>query len=176
MLETARASIRHGLETGTPLRVDVAAYPPELQAQRASFVTLNRGGQLRGCIGHLEAIQPLIADIAENAFAAAFQDPRFPPLDPREYADLSVHISVLSPPEPMHFSSEEDLLRQLQPGVDGLILSDGGYRGTFLPSVWESLPQPRQFLNELKRKAGLPSDYWSDTLQVARYHTESFGD
>jgi len=114
LLETARASIRHGLETGAPLRVDPSAYPPELQAQRASFVTLNRAGQLRGCIGHLEAIQPLIVDVAENAFAAAFHDPRFPPLDRREYADLSVHISVLSPPEPMQFTSEEDLLRRAE--------------------------------------------------------------
>jgi len=89
---------------------------------------------------------------------------------------LNCFISVLSLPEPMHFSSEKDLMRQIQPEADGLILSDGGYRGTFLPSVWESLPDPRQFLSELKRKAGLPSDYWSDTLQVARYHTESFGD
>ena len=144
--------------------------------ERATFVTLNKFGELRGCIGHLEAIQPLIADVAENAFNAAFRDPRFQPVTASEFGDLEVHISVLSPPEPMVFTSEADLLRQIRPGIDGLILEDGAYRGTFLPSVWEQLPDPAQFLAHLKMKAGLPPNYWSDTLKVSRYTTESFSE
>ena len=176
LLTTARESIAHGLRTGRPLRVEVTAYDPELQARRATFVTLNKFGELRGCIGHLEAIQPLIADVAENAFNAAFRDPRFQPLRASEFDDLVIHISVLSPPEPMVFTSEADLLRQIRPGIDGLILEDGIYRGTFLPSVWEQLPDPARFLAHLKMKAGLPPNHWSDTLKVYRYTTESFSE
>jgi len=176
LLQVARDSIAHGLRTGRPLVVDPADFDPELQAERATFVTLEEGGQLRGCIGHLEAIQPLVADVAENAFNAAFRDPRFPPVSAGEFDALEIHISVLSPPEPMAFDSEGDLLRQIRPGVDGLILEEGVYKGTFLPSVWEQLPDPRQFLAQLKMKAGLPPDYWSDTLKVSRYTTESFAE
>jgi uncharacterized protein len=176
LLDLARRSIAQGLDLGRPLAVDLAAYVPPLTDPLAAFVTLHRAGQLRGCIGHLEAIQPLVCDVADNAFAAAFQDPRFPRLARPELAGLEVHISVLSPSEPMTFVSEADLLAQIRPGLDGLILSEGGARGTFLPSVWESLPRPRDFLNHLKRKAGLPADHWSDGLRVERYTTESFGD
>ncbi len=116
-----------------------------------------------------------MTDVVENAFASAFKDPRFPPLAAAEFDDLEIHISVLSPATPMMFSSEADLLRQLRPGVDGLILEDGPHRGTFLPSVWESLPQPLEFLRNLKMKAGLPADHWSDRVRVYRYQTESFG-
>ena len=174
LLALARASIRHGLETGQPLAIDLQHYPAELIVKQASFVTLEHQGQLRGCIGMLEASRPLIQDIAENAFAAAFRDPRFPPLSAAEFADLDVHISILSPAKPLHFSSEQDLIAQLHPGLDGLILSEGHRRGTFLPSVWEQLPNPQQFLQHLKQKAGLPSNYWSDTLKVSRYRTDMF--
>ena len=102
--------------------------------------------------------------------------PRFQPVSASEFGDLEIHISVLSPPEPMIFTSEADLLRQIRPGIDGLILEDGAYRGTFLPSVWEQLPDPAQFLAHLKMKAGLPPNYWSDTLKVSRYTTESFSE
>jgi uncharacterized protein len=176
LLDLARRSIAHGLDHGAPLRVDPDDYPESLRTERAAFVTLHRHGELRGCIGHLEACQPLVQDVAENAYAAAFRDPRFPPLSRQEWAGLAVHISVLTPPEPMTFGSEADLLAQLRPGIDGLILSEGSARGTFLPSVWESLPQPRDFLKHLKRKAGLPADHWSERIRVARYTTESFGD
>ncbi|HEX22747.1 MAG TPA: AmmeMemoRadiSam system protein A [Chromatiales bacterium] len=172
--KVARASIEHGIETGRPLTVDIARYPHPLREPRATFVTLNEHGQLRGCIGSLEAVRPLVEDVAHNAYAAAFSDPRFPPLQASELADLDVHISVLSPATPMQFHSEEDLIRQLRPGVDGLILEDGYHRGTFLPAVWESLPDPHDFLQHLKLKAGLPADYWSDTIRVSRYTTESF--
>ncbi len=174
LLEVARDSIRNGLQTGRPLRVRVEDYPEILREPGASFVTLHRDGRLRGCIGTLEAWRPLVQDVAENAFAAAFRDPRFMPLRPEELDDLHIHISVLGPPEALQFDSEEELLAQLRPGRDGLILQDGGHKGTFLPSVWEELPDPRQFLTHLKVKAGLPPDHWSDSLRVWRYGTESF--
>ncbi|MET0049326.1 MAG: AmmeMemoRadiSam system protein A [Sedimenticola sp.] len=174
LLALAEASIRHGLDKGTPLAVEVADYPEELQAERACFVTLNRQGNLRGCIGHLEAIQQLVKDVADNAFAAAFMDPRFPRLDPREMEGLEIHISVLTPAVPLEFNSEQELLSKMRPGVDGLILTEGMRRGTFLPSVWDQLPQPEQFLSHLKLKAGLPANHWSDEIKIYRYETESF--
>lgn len=172
LLDLARDSIRHGLEHGRPLPVDLAGLPPELTVRRATFVTLELGGQLRGCIGSLEAVRPLAEDIARNAYAAAFRDPRFAPLGKEEFAGLGLHLSLLTPAEPMSFASEEDLLGQLRPGVDGLILEEGGRRGTFLPAVWEQLPNPRQFLEHLKLKAGLPRGYWSASLKVYRYRAE----
>jgi AmmeMemoRadiSam system protein A len=175
LLDLARSSIRHGLADHRPQPVEPRDYPAALREPRAAFVTLERDGQLRGCIGHLEACQTLVEDVAENAFSAAFRDPRFPPLRADELADLEVHISVLSPPEPLPVESESDLLRRLRPGIDGLILEDDGHRGTFLPAVWESLPQPEQFLAHLKRKAGLPTEYWSDSVRVSRYTAEAFG-
>lgn len=176
LLDLARSSIRHGVAHHRPRRVDPLDFPAALRERRAAFVTINRRGQLRGCIGHLEACQTLVEDIAENAYAAAFRDPRFPPLGEDELGDLEVHVSVLSPPQPIAVGSEAELLRVMRPGVDGLILEDGRHRGTFLPAVWESLPRPEQFLAHLKQKAGLPAAHWSDTIRVSRYTTESFGD
>jgi len=173
--QVALGSIQHGLQTGKPLAVNLTDYPAELSEPRATFVTLEKHGQLRGCIGMLEAVRPLVKDIAENAFSAAFRDPRFPPLQADELVDLAIHLSLLTPAEPMAFDSEQDLLSQLQPGVDGLILAEGYRRGTFLPSVWESLPEPRQFLRHLKQKAGLPPDYWSKNIRISRYRTEVIG-
>jgi hypothetical protein len=175
LLDLARASIRHGLAEHRPLAIEPLDYPAALREPRAVFVTLNREGQLRGCIGHLQACQALAQDVAENAYAAAFRDPRFPPLAADELADLEVHISVLSPPEPLAVASQAELLERIRPGVDGLILEDDGHRGTFLPAVWESLPRPADFLRHLKVKAGLPPDYWSDALRVSRYTAEAFG-
>lgn len=175
LLELARQSIAHGLQTGRPLPVNLADYPAELRQNRATFVTLERGDQLRGCIGMLEAVRPLAEDVAENAFAAAFRDRRYPPLTTEELADLDLHISVLSTAVALEFNSEADLIAQLRPGMDGIILQEGGRRGTFLPSVWEDLPNPKQFLQHLKQKAGLPAAYWSDTIQAYRYTTEMFG-
>ncbi len=152
-------------------------YPPPLQDQGAAFVTLSINGTLRGCIGSLEAHRPLIEDVSHNAYAAAFQDPRFPLLNHAEYPLLKVHISVLSPPVPMSFNSEADLLRQLRPNIDGLILAcRDGRRGTFLPTVWQSLPEPSAFLQQLKIKAGLNENDWPDSLQIYRYTTQSFGE
>lgn len=175
LLNTAWESIRHGLETGTPLQVDTGRCEAPLSEPHASFVTLHKHGELRGCIGSLQAFRPLLTDVAENAFAAAFRDPRFAPLQVRELADLTLDISVLSAPVPMSFNSEQDLLSQLRPHRDGLILQDGPQRGTFLPSVWEALPDAERFLQQLKLKAGLATDYWSDNIRVWRYSTECFG-
>ena len=172
LLELARRSIQHGLQTGRPLKITLAGYPVELTEHRATFVTLQKQHRLRGCIGMLEAVRPLAEDIAENAFLAAFKDPRFPPLTEDEFGDLEIHLSILTPATPLAFTSEQDLISQLQPGIDGLIVEEGHRRGTFLPSVWEHLPESEQFLRHLKQKAGLPPDFWSETIRVYRYRTE----
>jgi AmmeMemoRadiSam system protein A len=176
LLTLARESIAHGLTHGRPLPVDPEDYGPQLRAERAAFVTLKETGTLRGCIGHLEAVQPLVQDVAENAFAAAFRDPRFPPLQDDELTLVSIEISVLTPAEPLEFDSEADLLGRVEPGRDGLILRAGAARGTFLPSVWESLPEPADFLRHLKIKAGLRPDFWSPEIEIWRYRTESFSE
>jgi AmmeMemoRadiSam system protein A len=176
LLATARASIHHGLDTGRPPRLDPTAQPPALLVPRAAFVTLELAGRLRGCIGHLEAVQPLVLDVSDNAFAAAFQDPRFPPLTERELDPLGIKISVLTPATEIAFADEAELLACIEAGSDGLILADGARRGTFLPAVWEQLPAAPDFLRRLKEKAGLPADHWSSTLRVWRYRTESFGE
>ncbi len=172
LLTLARDSISHGLKFGKPLKINPPDYPAELCEIRATFVTLEYRQQLRGCIGMLEAIRPLAEDVAENAFAAAFSDRRFLPLSEHEFGELDIHISILSPAEAISFSSEQDLLAQLRPNIDGLILEEGRHKATFLPSVWESLSDPLQFLQHLKQKAGLPATYWSNTLQAYRYTAE----
>lgn len=176
LLEVARASLQHGLRHRQPLEVNPGDYAEPLRLLRATFVTLEKGGQLRGCIGALAAYQPLVQDVAAHAYAAAFEDPRFPELRIEEFPALTVHISVLSPPEPLRFGSEDELLAQLRPGEDGLILHFRHHRATFLPSVWEHLADPYVFLAQLKQKAGLPLDFWSPELQAERYTTEYFGD
>lgn len=170
----AREAVEYGLRHDGHLPIDTSRYPRPLQEHGASFVTIKKHDELRGCIGSLEAHRPLVEDVAQNAYAAAFLDPRFPPLSENELTEVDFHLSILTPPVPMNFNSEADLLRQIQPGIDGLVLEDGIHRGTFLPSVWESLPDAVQFLQHLKLKAGLPVDHWSSTLKVARYTSESF--
>jgi len=150
--------------------------PVELTEKRATFVTLTLSGHLRGCIGMLEACRPLARDVAQNAVSAAFHDPRFPPLSRDEFDALNISISVLSPPEEMTFSSEADLKEKIRLGIDGLILQEGFQKGTFLPSVWEELPEREIFFEHLKLKAGLPAGYWSDTLRVFRYTAEYFSE
>jgi len=115
-----------------------------------------------------------VNDIAEHAYAAAFQDPRFPPLQDSELNQLDVEISVLSQSEQILFDSEEELLQKIRPDVDGLIIEAGYNRGTFLPSVWEQLPDKKDFLNHLKMKAGFPSDWWDSNAKISRYETFSF--
>ncbi len=173
LLQVAKESIQHGLDKGGALTVNPLNYAEELREERATFVTLEIHHNLRGCIGTLTAYRPLVSDVAYHAHAAAFSDPRFPGLKRDEFAQLDIHISILGLPSPMNFDSEEHLIQQLRPGIDGLILSDGMYKGTFLPSVWESLSKPRDFLTHLKQKAGLSPNYWSNTIKVQRYTTES---
>lgn len=164
--------LKHGLKNGHAPEIDHQLFTEPLQQKRACFVTLEINGQLRGCIGSLEATRPLIADVNHNAYAAAFSDPRFPALKKNEFSLLEIHISILSPSEPLLFASEEDLKTRIRPGIDGLILEAEGKRGTFLPSVWESLPDTESFLCHLKMKAGLPEQYWSEQVRVWRYTTE----
>ena len=172
LLSTAKGSIEHGFRTGQPLQ-NVQTEDKQLKKEGAAFVTLNRHGQLRGCIGSLQAYRPLIEDVAENAFNAAFRDPRFPPLTPEETHGLTVEISVLTPPEPLSdCTTPEALLRQLHPFEDGLIIDDGLHRATFLPSVWEQLPDKVQFLTHLMAKAGMTA--WSPAMRCWRYHTLKF--
>lgn len=173
LLDIARQSIKYGLTHHCPLPVKPEQYSALLQQPGASFVTLHIQQQLRGCIGALEAYQPLVKDVSDHAYAAAFQDNRFPPLTHQEAPVLDIHISILTPATPIIFSSETDLIHQLQPGIDGLILEADHNKGTFLPSVWESVPEPQDFLNHLKVKAGLPAHYWSDNIKISRYHTIS---
>jgi uncharacterized protein len=172
LLDLGLNSIRHGIQSGQVLPVDTATFDPALKVHRASFVTLLKNGDLRGCIGSLRATRPLALDIVRNAYAAAFHDPRFEKVSATEFHALHIHISILSEPEALTFSSESELVDQLRPGIDGLIIEDRNRRGTFLPSVWESIPEPRNFLNQLKRKAGLPENHWSEHIRVARYSTE----
>lgn len=174
LLDIARQSIGFGLKHGRPAPVTTTDYSLPLQESKATFVTLNINNNLRGCIGTLEAYRPLVEDVSQNAYAAAFRDPRFPKLNINEFPQLDIHISVLSKPQPMTFDDEQDLLAQLQPGIDGLVLEEGYHRGTFLPQVWESLPEPNQFLRHLKQKAGLPPDYWSKAITMQRYTVEEF--
>lgn len=174
LLAVALASIKCGLQSGSALQPDIGNYPPVLAETRASFVTLKQNNMLRGCIGSLEPRTSLVTSVADNAYAAAFRDPRFPVLTGPEVAGLTIQLSVLGDLQAVACDSEADLLGQLQPGVDGWVIQDCGSRGTFLPSVWESLPDPRQFLEHLKMKAGLSTNYWSDTIEIWRYSTESF--
>ena len=175
LLRVAMESIAYGLAHGRALDLNPADFSLILQAQRASFVTLEKMGSLRGCIGNLEATRPLVVDAAQNAFAAAFRDPRFSPLRADELPGLELHVSVLSVPEEMNIDSEEDLLAQLRPGIDGLILEEGNQRATFLPSVWEALPSPKDFVVHLKKKAGWRTRYWSDGMRAFNYSADIIG-
>jgi len=176
LLAIARGSMTHAVRTGLPLTPDTDSLNPALRAIRASFVTLHRDGALRGCTGSLEAVQPLALDVARTACSTALSDPRFYPVTAAELDDINIEISVLSPLTAMSIRDEADLLEQLIPEVDGLVLTAGPRRATFLPKVWEQLPAPKAFVTALKRKAGLPDDFWSAAVAVYRYHTETFAE
>lgn len=176
LLEIARESMIHGVDTGAPLHPEESVLTPALAAFRASFVTLMLGGELRGCTGSLEATQSLALDAAESACYSALSDPRFSPVQASEVADIAIEISVLSPLKPMPVRDEQDLLNQLIPGLDGLAIEVGLHRATFLPKVWEHLECSERFLKALKHKAGLPEDFWSDNVRLFRYHTETFAE
>lgn len=173
LLQLAEQSIAYGLENSQALKISIEQYPQVLQDKRATFVTLNIKQQLRGCIGCLSAFRPLVSDVVHNAYAAAFSDPRFPSMTKNELPLLEYHISILSHSRAINFDSYDDLLSQIRPGIDGLILTDGNNRGTFLPSVWEQLNDKELFVKHLLNKAGLASDYWSENIEISRYTVES---
>ena len=178
LLNLAKSVIReaaaHG---GRPPQLNInGPLPRPLLAQRATFVTLTIDGQLRGCRGSIAPQRSLIHDVADNAWQSGYGDPRFPPLSPGELERLDFHISILSTPRRMAVAGEAELVRAIQPDVEGLVIRDGEHQSLFLPSVWEQVPDPLTFVRQLKLKAGLPADYWSDRLEAFRFETESFGE
>ncbi|PIP02230.1 MAG: AmmeMemoRadiSam system protein A [Zetaproteobacteria bacterium CG12_big_fil_rev_8_21_14_0_65_54_13] len=170
LLALARAAIasRLGLDGAKP---ETTSYMHE---QAASFVTIHKHGALRGCIGTLEPYRPLAADVEGNAMAAAFEDPRFPPLTRQEFPLIAIELSVLSPLQVMPVRDEADALSRLRPGVDGVVLRFGMNRATFLPQVWEQLPDPAQFMAHLKMKAGLPATFWDPGIEICRYQVSKY--
>ncbi len=175
LLKLARETIARVLAGNEPPPVDLDSLSEELRQPGASFVTLTSGGVLRGCIGSIEPRQPLALDVRENALGAAFRDPRFRPLSRAELPQVHIEVSVLTRPQPFPFASPDDLLTRLRPNVDGVIIERGWHRATFLPQVWEKLPDPREFLSQLCLKAGLPpDDYRRPGLQVLTYQVEKF--
>ncbi|CAD7842384.1 MAG: hypothetical protein [Olavius algarvensis Gamma 3 endosymbiont] len=171
LLALARQSIQSGLESGRALRPDLARYEDKLQIDRAVFITLTQDGELRGCVGSLQAVEPLAQAVATAAYNAAFRDRRFAALSADELKRVRIEISVLSELQPIEAQSRQALLDLLQPGVDGLLLEDRGYRSTFLPKIWEKIVSPGDFLEQLLLKAGLGADYWSDSLRFQRYQS-----
>ncbi len=172
LLLIARDSISTAM--GLPLGVEYSS--PWLQDQGASFVTLQQAQQLRGCIGTLEPHRSLLHDVRENAQSAALRDPRFPALKLQELDKTIIEVSVLTPKVQMLFTSETDVHEQLVPGVDGVLIEYGHLRGTFLPQVWEQLPGRDEFMRQLKMKAGLPHDFWSEHLKIYRYRVSKWSE
>ncbi len=174
LLTLARATIAEAV--GAKSSTVLPAPSPRLTAPGAAFVTLRtRRGDLRGCIGSLEARRPLVEDVRENAIAAAFRDPRFSPVKAAELPNLTVEVSVLTKPEPLDFDGPDDLLHKLRPNIDGVLIERGWNRATFLPQVWEQLPSPEEFLANLCYKAGLPPNAWRwPDLEVSIYQVEKF--
>jgi len=174
LLTIAGGAVRAAAHGAPAPDVALTTCTAALRSPGATFVTVQVDGALRGCLGSLLAHRPLARDVAAHAYAAASEDPRFVPVAPHELVGVALEVAVLGAPEPMRFRDEADLIAQLRPGRDGLIFEAGSCRGTFLPKVWEHLPEPTTFLAQLKRKAGLTPDYWSDDVRVARYATQSF--
>ena len=175
LLGLARRAVERGPGGALP-EPDIGELGEALQAPRASFVTLTAAGRLRGCCGHLEPTAPLGVDVWRAAHASAYRDTRFPPVRREEIDGLRIEVSVLGRPEPLPAGSEPELVEVLRPGLDGVIVALGTARATFLPKVWSSLPEPAAFLRELRRKAGLPGDFWSEDLRWFRYRVEAFGE
>lgn len=175
LLRLAREAIREALSDASMPEIALETLPLRLRENGAAFVTLTLDGQLRGCIGSLSAHRPLVLDVQRHAVDAAFDDPRFPPLTDLEFAPLRIEISVLSEPQPLFYADPDDLLRKLRPEIDGVILERGWNRGTFLPQVWEQLPEPEVFLSHLCQKAGLPSNAWKwPDIRISLYQVEKF--
>jgi uncharacterized protein len=175
LLELGRRSIELGFAARSLPGWSEAQIDADLQLAGASFATLRIDGMLRGCCGTIYPTRSLAEDVWRNAWASAFSDPRFPPLARSEYANLDLRISVLSALEAVHVESELELLETLRPGTDGLVLELDATGATFLPAVWEQVPEPHAFLRHLKEKAGWPAQFWSARIRVYRYTTLSFG-
>jgi uncharacterized protein len=175
LLAIARDALGKAVRGEPLVAIDLAAMPKALQRKGASFVTLTKKGQLRGCIGALEAYQPLALDVQEQAVAAAMQDFRFPTVRPAELPEIKVEISYLTPPELLAYDDPDDLTSKLRPGIDGVILQDGSRKATFLPQVWEKIPDPEHFLGQLCLKMGAPADLWRQKpLTVRVYQVQKF--
>ena len=175
LLGLARRAVERGPSGALP-EPDPGELGGALREPGASFVTLTAAGRLRGCCGHLEPTGPLALDVWRSAHASAYRDTRFPPVRREEIGGLTIEVSVLGRPEPLAAGSEEELLALVEPGHDGLIVVLGAARATFLPKVWSSIPEPADFLRELRRKAGLPADFWSTDLRWSRYRVDAFGE
>jgi AmmeMemoRadiSam system protein A len=176
LLATAAEAIESRLSSRATAAPEAERLPAELRTPRASFVTLTLDGALRGCCGSLHAHRPLALDVWSNALASAFDDPRFEPLEVREWARVRLEVSVLSPLERLLVRDEAELRTRLLPGADGLVIAWRGRRATFLPKVWEYLPEPAEFLAQLKYKAGWDEDFWAPDLEIWRYDTEVFAE
>jgi AmmeMemoRadiSam system protein A len=175
LLRTAAVAIEEGLLRPASHPPAIAGLPDDLRGERASFVTLTIEGRLRGCCGSLEPRRPLVTDVWLNAGASAFRDPRFEPLHVREWPQVDLEVSVLSPLERIVVASEAELLGRLRPGEDGLVIAWRSTRATFLPKVWEQLGESREFLRHLKQKAGWREDFWAADVEVWRYTTQTMG-
>jgi AmmeMemoRadiSam system protein A len=169
LLQTARQALARAFR-----RDAAAAHHTALDEPGATFVTLTQHGELRGCSGTREAHRPLGRDVGETTRAAASRDPRFPPLEAAEFAITRIEVSLLSPPAPLPVAGEDDLLRRLVPGTDGVVLAWRERRATFLPQVWDTLADPGEFVAALKRKAGLAAGFWAADLRVSRYTVAKF--
>lgn len=178
LLRLARASLEEKLRGAVEDRGsgEVRSDESWLDEPAATFVTLRREGELRGCIGSVEIVRPLLEDVRRNAVAAALRDPRFPPLSAAELEDVDLEVTLLSAPQPISFTSEKDALDQLRPGEDGLLMQWQHHRATYLPQVWEMLPDPSAFLASLKRKAGLAPDFWHPEIDLRRYTAEHWSE
>ncbi|WP_137893843.1 AmmeMemoRadiSam system protein A [Ramlibacter sp. 2FC] len=174
LLAIARRALERELGEARHLAEDPPAGAPWLDAPGASFVTLMQRNRLRGCIGTLDAHRPLCVDVAANAVAAALRDTRFPPLAARELAQTDIEVSLLSAPEPVAFDSEAGALAQLEPGVHGVVFEFGAQRSTFLPQVWQQLPDAADFMAQLKRKAGLAPDFWARGVRLSCYRVRKW--
>lgn len=175
LLIIARQALENAVR-GEPLaEIDLEKLPLALQKPGASFVTLTIQGRLRGCIGALDAYQPLAHDVQEHAAAAALQDFRFPSVQPAELPHIRIEVSALTPRIPLDYDGPQDLVAKLRPKVDGVILQDGKKKATFLPQVWEKLPDPEEFLSHLCMKMGAPEDLWrKKPLNVYIYQVQEF--
>ena len=176
LLRMARDAMERGVKGEKLTPLDQSTLSPHLREEGASFVTLTIKGQLRGCIGGLEARQSLAEDVRQHAVAAALEDPRFPPVSERELNGIQIEISRLTRPHPLEYKDANDLLSKIRPHVDGVILRDGIYhRGTFLPQVWEKIPDSAEFLNNLCYKMGVSKNLWRNKhLDVFTYQVEEF--